>query len=388
MNEKRLRPAGDQRSVEVVLLTSGHTALDHRIFSKQARSLANRFSRVRVVGVHPRDETLEGIEVRALRPYRSRAERFLVCPLRCFLGARGVGPRVLILHDAELLPWVPVTKLVTDWKVIYDVHEDFSNLLLRRTWLPRPLKRLVGRLGRVEKWLASRCDGVMAVTQTLVDGFDHPRRVAVYNLPSSGFIAAAAAASLERPERDVDLVHLGTLSEERLLFLVDVIRRIAARRPETSALIIGLRPEQVDLVRRDLRGVDVETHGQLPYDAIPAMLARCRIGVNVHPILYPHLRCAVPVKVFEYMASGCSVVTSHLPELSRLLGDDAVEFVVTVLDPSPEPYADEIARLLSDGDSLASRSGRVQDLAARRWTWATEERKLVEFVEAVVAEPA
>ena len=88
-----------------------------------------------------------------------------------------------------------------------------------------------------------------------------------------------------------------------------------------------------------------------------AFLGTCRIGIDVHPILYPHLLCAVPVKVFEYMANGAAVVTSYLPELHRLLGADGARHVVTVTEPAPAAYAAEIDRLL-ERPGRASRRAR------------------------------
>jgi glycosyltransferase involved in cell wall biosynthesis len=382
------RTRTEPRRAHIVLLTSGHDALDHRIFSKEALSLVGHFAGVRVVGVHPRDEIVDGVEIRALKPYRSRAERFLVHPVRCFLAARGPRPRVLVLHDAELLPWVPLVKLLTPWRVIYDAHEDFSNLLTRRTWLPRPLAALARRVGFAEKRLARMCDGVMSVTQSLVDRFDHPRRIAVYNLPSADFLAATTSAVGRAPERDTDLVHLGTLSDERLTFLIDVVRGLEERHPGLRTMLIGLWPQQMERVRTELPGSGVEIHGRLPYDAMPELLVRCRVGIDVHPVLYPHLEVAVPVKVFEYMASGCSVVTSYLPELSRLLAEDEGDCVVTVRDPEPERYADAIARFLADRQRLERCRESLMERVEARWTWSTEEPKLIEFVESIAADAA
>ena len=366
------------------MLSSGHRALDHRIFSKEALSLARRFAHVRVVGVHPRSEVIDGVEIRGLRPYRSRPERFLVHPLRCFLAARGRGPRVLILHDAELLPWAPLVRFFARWRVIYDAHEDFSNLVVRRRWLPSPLKPIFQRLGGLERRLAATCDGVMAVTQTLVDHFDNPRRVAIYNFPASSFFDAASAAVRRQGTRDIDVVHLGTLSEERLTFLVEVLRLLERRRPGTRTLLIGLRPDQIEIVEQALVGVDVEVHGSVPYERIPSMLARCSLGVNVHPILHPHLLCAVPVKVFEYMAAGCTVVTSALPELEHLFESGATEQVVTVREGRPERFAAEIdARLTTDdGLSAGTCERRIREVE-RTWSWSSEESKFLDFVCAV-----
>ena len=125
-------------NIEIVLVSSGHQAIDHRVFDKEAVSLAKHFPRVRVVAGHLADGIVDGVQITALPPCRSRLARFAWRPLQCYLAARGHGKRLLILHDAELLFWAPLVKLLTGWKIIYDVHEDFPQLLLRRRWIPRP----------------------------------------------------------------------------------------------------------------------------------------------------------------------------------------------------------------------------------------------------------
>ncbi len=122
--------------VEIVLVSSGHQAMDHRIYHKEAISLAQYFPRVRVVAGHVAGTDMKQVPITALPLCRYRLERFAWRPLQCFLAARGQGKRVLILHDAELLFWAPLVKLLTGWQLIYDVHEDFPQLMLRRRGFP------------------------------------------------------------------------------------------------------------------------------------------------------------------------------------------------------------------------------------------------------------
>ena len=369
---------GTEQRPEIVLVSSGHHALDHRIFDKEARTLARHFQ-VRVVASHTRDETRQGVQITALRPYRSRLDRFLRLPLSCYLAARGPGPRVLILCDAELLVWAPLARAL-GWRVIYDAHEDFSRLMLRRTWIPGPLRGVVGRLGGVEKQLSASCDGVMAATEALVENFDHPHRHAVHNLPTREFLAKARATSLPMADREFDVVHLGTLSDERLDFLIPVLHAMLAVRPQATALVLGLTGAQARRMRAEFSSASVTVIGKVSYARIPRFLGTCRIGIDVHPILYPHLLCAVPVKVFEYMANGSAVVTSYLPELHRLLGADGARHVVTVTEPAPAAYAAEIDRLLSDPAGLEARQAALLGLVQERWNWGAEEDGLVRFV--------
>ena len=142
--------------------------------------------------MHRRSEVHGYVNISALPPGRHRLVRFLFRPVHCLVAAQGRGRRVLILHDVELLWWAPLVRLFTGARVIYDVHEDFAQLMRRRTWIPGPLRALVsGGLLLLERACAACCDGVIGVTQTLVDNFRHRRRLALYNLPSLAFIRQA-----------------------------------------------------------------------------------------------------------------------------------------------------------------------------------------------------
>lgn len=372
-------------AIEVVLVSSGHSALDHRVFDKEAVTLAKYFPRVRVVATHGGDDRRGMVAITGLPASKSRLDRFFLRPLRCLLAARGSGTRVLILHDAELLWWVPIVKLFTGWRVIYDVHEDFSQLMLRRDWIPSPLRPSVSRgLEWLEKGCSRFCDGVIGVTDVLVDRFGHQRRIALYNLPSFAFIEEAGMQSRPLPERLYDLVHLGTLSRERLEFLKAVLASLFAKKPDARVLLIGISGEHEKLLRADFPAEQLTIIGKVKYQDVSPLLGDCRIGINIHPVLYPHLRCAVPVKVFEYMAAGCNVVTSFLPELHRLLGNEGTDHVRTVYAADAERFADEVLRLLENPQVMEGHQQALMRLVRAQWNWESTEEKLVEFVLKVI----
>jgi glycosyltransferase involved in cell wall biosynthesis len=371
---------------EIVLVSSGHLALDHRVFYKEAVSLRQSFAHVRVVGDHPADEVRDGVTITALPGYRSRLARFLWRPWQCYLAVGSPRQvRVLILHDAELLPLAPLVKLFTGWRIIYDAHEDFAQLIMRREWIPAPLRRGLGRaVGTVEKTLAGMCDGVIGVTEVLTGYFDHPRRLAVYNLPGRAFITEAAERSRPIAEREYDLVHLGTLSDERLEFLCAVLDGVFRRKPAARALLIGVRPDQEQRLSKRFSDQRVTVLGQVGYHRIAGHLGNCRIGLNVHPVLYPHLRCAIPVKALEYMAAGCNLITSFLPELARLLDRDGQEHIRTVYVPDPERFAEEAVLLLDESSVMTEHQQALMQIVATRLHWEHEAEKLVKFLSTIV----
>jgi glycosyltransferase involved in cell wall biosynthesis len=370
---------------EIVVVSSGHAALDHRVFDKEACALAEAFPRVRVVATHPANDVRGGIAITALPATRSRIVRFVLRPWQCFWGARGPGRRLVILHDAELVFLAPMIKALTGWAIIYDVHEDFPRLLQQRRWLPVWVRPLVGRLvGALEKRCARACDGVIGVTEILAGYFAHPRSVALYNLPSQAFIARAASQAKSWDARLYDLVHLGTLSEARADYFAEILAQVLARRPRTRVLLLGARPYETRLFM-DRFPTHTTVVGAVPYAQVPAYLGRCRVGLNIRPDLQPHLECAVSVKVFEYLAAGCGVVTSYLPELHRVLGAGQA-LVQTVEAPDPIAYADAIcAQLEHPADGAQARTDGMA-LVRARLNWEAESGKLVQMVHEVMDE--
>jgi hypothetical protein len=167
--DDELCPARPLVGLNVLIVTSGHELTDSRIYSKEACSIHELGANVILVGRV--EETKPGaIEMLPVAKPSSRAIRFLWQPWRCLWTARKLTPNIIHFHDAEMLMTLPIAKL---WwphsKFVYDVHEDFANLMLVRDWLPRWLKPFVRILTEsVEKGLALLADGIVAGPQNSV----------------------------------------------------------------------------------------------------------------------------------------------------------------------------------------------------------------------------
>lgn len=373
-----VRPLAD---VRVNVVSTGHSANDHRVLDKTARTLSRAGADVCVIA--RRDEAddvqdSDGVRFHALPPSPGRLDRFLAAPWRALEACLARPADVVHIHDAELLLICPLLKLFGRCAVFYDVHEDFGLLMLRREWIPRWLRRPVRYLlTGIERLLALSADGIVAVTEALADKFWNRNRVGVYNLPAMGMVSHALDRSLPVQQRRYDVVHLGVLTHQRLDFLGDVLRDLAERRSDFSALLIGLAPEQIDWCREHLPAVDVEPMGKVPYDRVPALVGNCRVGINVHPWIQPHLQVALPVKFFEYMACGCSIVSSALPELVRLLDDDTRSAVELIEGPAVDAFVSAIDSLLADRERLAANRVLFRRKVTDVYNWQTQAGKLL-----------
>ena len=371
----------------VNIVSTGHSALDHRLFDKEARTLKQCFGKVRIIARHDGAKNIDGIEIIPLTGRNSRVYRFLVAPWRVLEKCLKLPADVIHIQDAELLQICPLLKLLTGAKIIYDVHEDFGLLMLRRDWIPKLLRGPTRVLVTFfERLLALSVDGVVGVTKTLGEKFWNRCHVGIYNLPARGVVLAAEEYSKPFSRREYDIVHLGALSQERLEFLSEILIPLISKRPALKVLIIGALPPQQRWTKQHLPPENIDISGKVPYCEMPRLVGNCRIGINVHPWLQEHLKVAVPVKVFEYMACGCNVVSSYLPELAGLLDEQTLKTMPLIKGVVPDVFVEQIDSLLSNQSLMVTNSDFLRKKVLDIYNWQKQGNQLVEFYKRVLSQ--
>lgn len=369
--------------IQVVILTTGHHATDHRIYDKEACGLSALGASVIVIGTNSdQQKQTNKIKIVDVPATRNRIQRFLQQSWCCLRISSQFKADVLHIQDAELLQIVPWVRLKQPHiKIVYDVHEDFANLLKIRSYLPGILKPFVSMIvNGIEKGLARLVHGIVGVTQPLADRFSHNHRIAAYNFPSHRFYDYAKSVARPIAEREYDLIHLGTLSEQRALFLVDTLQILHRQRTGTRTLITGVHEHIYNKIKYLLpSGCEVEC--QIPYDQVPLRLGNARVGLDVHPFPTANLEVAVPVKIFEYMACGCGIVTSQMPVLNDLFvaGNINSTDITSIDGGTPETYADAIINMLDRINSGDAIGRRLQSVAHQNYVWEREAEKLASF---------
>jgi glycosyltransferase involved in cell wall biosynthesis len=365
----------------VLVITSGHEATDHRVYAKQACSLRQLGANVTVVAtINP--GAVAQVPVLAVPRPLSRFTRFLLQPWRCLWAARQLDADIIHFHDAEMLMTLPLAKL---WwrrsKFVYDVHEDFANLMLVRDWLPVWAKPVVRVLtNATEKGLALLADAIIGVTPPLADKFSNREKVVAYNYISRDFFERAAIAKREPRDREFDLVHLGTLNIQRASFLAKTIHEFHRLRPSARSLIIGAPPDAERILKKSIPDGCVIL-GATAHDEIPALLGNARVGLDLHPWLGRHLEVALPVKVCEYMAAGCAVVSSSMPVLDQILEETKAdsETIRTIKGGEPIDYARPAVELVEAIEKGADPGQKLRELALKHMLWEKEAAKIAQL---------
>ncbi|MBK7216097.1 MAG: glycosyltransferase [Candidatus Promineofilum sp.] len=371
---------------KVAILSSVHLALDNRVFYREARTLARAGYDVTLIAVHDRDETRDGVRIRAL-PRVARSRRPLLWRA---LGrmARETGADLFHFHDPELLLLSPWLRRATGRPTIYDIHEANADFIALKEYLPRPVRHpLAGLFRRLEPRLAAGESGLIFADDAIAAdfaGFSGPKTT-LFNFPGQELITRGAAATGPRP--DPVVLYLGGLERNRgAALLSDAFARVVAEMPAARLLLVGhfAPPELEAEVRADAerRGIAhaVEITGRVPFAAIGDYLARARVGWVTWGDAAKN-RKNIPTKLFEYMAYGLPVVSSDLPS-TRPFVPPEVGLLAAAGDPAA--HAAALLRLLGDPATAERMGAAGQRRVTAEWNWKAMEPRLLALYESVL----
>lgn len=130
--------------------------------------------------------------------------------------------------------------------------------------------------------------------------------------------------------------------------------------------------------RAPAAGATLEFRGHVPQQEVMRGLASACIAVLPNRD-DPDSRYTSPIKLFEYMAAGCAIVTSDLPPLRAVLTEDEA---VWVRPGDPTSLAEGIHRLAADPER-ARRMGERAREEARGFTWRARAERLAGLLRAI-----
>ena len=141
--------------------------------------------------------------------------------------------------------------------------------------------------------------------------------------------------------------------------------------------IIGGEPHQIEKLREHVHpgGAEIVFLGHLPHQETIAALNGSCIAIlpnrNISASAFTS-----PLKLFEYMASGCAIVASDIPPLREILeDDDAIWF-----EPgNPHSLAYAIKKLTSAPET-AKQNGDKLRRKAYDYTWESRARKQIDLI--------
>jgi glycosyltransferase involved in cell wall biosynthesis len=150
--------------------------------------------------------------------------------------------------------------------------------------------------------------------------------------------------------------------------LVEAFARLHSVNPNVRLLVVGDGPERSSLeADLSVRGLQekVQLTGSVDPDEVPGLLASMEAVVAPYPMLDRFYFS--PLKVYEYMAAGCAVVSSRIGQLMSLIEHEVSGLLCAPGDPIE--LADALLRLQSE-PALRTRLGQAARARVRQsHTW-------------------
>jgi glycosyltransferase involved in cell wall biosynthesis len=162
--------------------------------------------------------------------------------------------------------------------------------------------------------------------------------------------------------------------------LVDAFDRLHRRHPNTRLLVVGegLERERVeqDVRKRNLTEAATLT-GRVDNADIPSYIASMDVATAPYPASAEEEFYFSPLKLFEYMAAGATIVASRIGQIAEVIDHDQTGLLVPSGDA--EALADALERLLLDAKLRNSLGANARSAAVAKHTWTASVQRVLEF---------
>lgn len=375
---------------KVCVISTAHYTFDPRIFYRELTALADAGYDVTFVTHHEEDVQKNQIRVRSIGSADSRIERWTDL-WSAYESAVDVDADVYHFHDPELIPVGILLKLTTDAKVVYDVHEDYDTVIMRRDWIPSSVSYPLSKLFPYVQSLSSRpFDAIVAATDWIRDEFEelgHQNVHLIRNFPRISDIDISEPPI--QAEAEITMVYVGSFGGNHgLMRMIDLLEETRERGVDTELWVIGGFKKPAFEAKVDGRLQEsnhdeyVRLLGYVDYEDMFSYLSGADIGLALaDKQLYEY---CVPNKVFEYLAASIPVMVTDTTGMRRYLPDDC-GFRVDETNTSEQ--ADIIERFAGDTASLNEMGENGRKIVESEYCWEQEKEKLIRLYDCLIGQP-
>ncbi len=363
-------------------MSSVHPQDSARILHKECASLArNGYDTYFVVCGESREEN--GVHVTGTGPAaKNRLVRMIRDSRRVYKKALALHADVYHFHDPELLPY-GVKLVKKGYKVIWDSHENYMELMAHKDYLPVPLRKLVASaFSRYYKKVLPRLNAVIVVSP----GCDTAIRNYCKKLCIITNYPIVDDVDREAPRHDFTskkLVFAGNLSPQWCLR--ETVEALEDLDGVTYVLLGSSKGAYFESLKTLPGWKHVDYRGRVPFTEVQNVLRECAVGMSVlKPSYNTHgsLGTLGVTKLFEEMYAALPVIVTDFELWREVVEKAQCGILVDPLDPESIKAA---VRKLTEDPALSERMGLAGRKAVmEEYNWKTQEVKLLQLYEEVL----
>jgi len=283
-------------------------------------------------------------------------------------AAEPLRPRVVVACDLSMLYAGYLLKRRCGARLIYDAHElwvdSHSGASRFFRWL----------YTATERRLIRSADAVMTVNDALADELVRRYRIARPLVVMNGPDRCLESTSAGGPLRTL---FQGQFGANRGLY--ELVRALAETGDAVALTLQGFGGIEAELhsLVRDL-GLEHRVAFAPPCDPAETVVAAARhdVGVIGYRPTTTNLALSSPVKLFDYLGAGLAILSTDLPVIRQIAGEEAATYLS---EPDAASLAAALRELAADPERV-SRMKAASHARCADMLWDVQARPLVELV--------
>lgn len=372
---------------KICILTSAHSPFDQRIFHKQAQTLVSAGHNVTLISHHDKKETRDGVGILPIESSDSEFERTIDL-FKIFNRAKSIDADVYHFHDPTLLPFGAALSFSTRAKVIYDVHEDYSEVLPVYGMTPNWSIPFINQFWPTfESKMATMFDGVIGATDYISDIFRDRGINTVQTVHNFPIISNKSNKEIAiKRESEYVLVYTGGITELRgLTSMLEVTGKLYDEGYDISLWLlgsVGLDGGEEELHQR----ISQEGHseyvrylGQVDHSEVYSYQRKADIGLVLVPKYIDgkrYHRRGLSTKMVEFMYAELPVVATATEGVKHYLPDESG---IQVPSRDTEAQVGAIRELLDSKEKRETMGAAGREHVVKEMSWEAEAEKFLSF---------
>ena len=369
-----------QSRIKICHFASVHSTNDTRVFHRECVTLATYFD-VTLIGIGTKSCVNNGVNIIALPKPKNRFMRILFTTHKAYKIALQQDAKIYHFHDPELIPFA----LLLKWKgkkVIYDIHENVTESLKAKKWLP--FKFLFIGLYLVSDWIAASNFELILAEKAYIPVYKKR-----YPTKPIWLLENFAPIKLLEPFKQVnrgnvsnDIFYMGSFDHiYNYVQMLEATYLLMLKGWKGKLIIIGWVSKQIKEEMETLNFYN-ELKPQLEFKGYQEISngylfsQKCKVGFcfvsnNVNT------RDSLPRKLYEYMCIGLPVISSNFSTYSQFI--DTLKIGMCVDSNNPKDIAEKTWTLLHNAEQLNQFAQHAIKASEQEYNWENQEYKLLDI---------